>query len=288
MSSSVKAATILTSPADMHAWRREHRATLGFVPTMGYLHEGHLALVRRSTAENELTAASIFVNPTQFGPNEDFETYPRDEAADLAMLEAGGVDVVYMPAVEAMYPETSQTVVAVGELTMRLEGASRPGHFEGVTTVVSKLFNAVDPDRAYFGRKDAQQLRVIQRMVTDLDMSVQIVPCDTIREPDGLALSSRNAYLTEADRAAAPVVHRALTAASDRFVAGMPDAPALRDLIRTTIEGESLADIEYVSIAHSDTLHEIEGSIEVPALISLAVCFGATRLIDNVELEFAG
>ncbi len=268
----------------MHRWRREHAATLGLVPTMGYLHEGHLALVRRSSEENDLTAASIFVNPTQFGPNEDFERYPRDEARDLSMLADLGVDVVYVPTVAAMYPATSQTRVAVDELTTKLEGASRPGHFEGVTTVVSKLFNAAGPDRAYFGRKDAQQLRVIQRMADDLDMPVEIVPCDTVRESDGLALSSRNAYLAPEHRAAAPVIHRALTLAKERFMAGERDAPTLRTLVQATIAAEPLAEIEYVSLARSEDLVECEGTIAAPVLISLAVRFGATRLIDNIEL----
>jgi pantoate--beta-alanine ligase len=268
----------------MQRWRREHPGEVGLVPTMGYLHEGHLALVRRSTAENARTVVSIFVNPTQFGPGEDFERYPRDEARDLQLLREAGVDAVYLPSVAAIYPPGYQTYVTVEQLTQRLEGAARPGHFRGVATVVLKLFNAVGPTRAYFGRKDAQQLRVIRQMVRDLDLPVEVVPCDIVREPDGLAMSSRNVYLAPAQRAAAPVVKRSLDAAAAAWAAGERDAETLRRLVRETIAREPLAVLEYVSLADDETLEELEGPVTRPALLSLVVRFGPTRLLDNVEL----
>ncbi|MCX7617810.1 MAG: pantoate--beta-alanine ligase [Tepidiforma sp.] len=276
---------ILTSPAAMQRWRRAHPGDLGFVPTMGYLHDGHLALVRRSRAENPLTVVSIFVNPTQFGPGEDFERYPRDEVRDLALLREAGVDAVYLPSAAEMYPPGYQTYVTVERVTQRLEGAARPGHFRGVATVVLKLFNAVSPTRAYFGRKDAQQLRVIRRMVRDLDLPVEIVPCEIVREPDGLAMSSRNVYLSPAQRAAAPVVKRALDAAAAAWAAGERDAEALRRIVRGVIAAEPLAALEYVSLADDETLDELEGRVERPALLSLVVRFGSTRLLDNLELS---
>jgi pantoate--beta-alanine ligase len=275
---------ILTTPAAMQRWRRQHPGDLGFVPTMGYLHEGHLALVRRARAENALTVVSIFVNPTQFGPGEDFERYPRDEVRDLALLRDAGVDAVYLPSAADMYPPGYQTYVTVEELTRRLEGAARPGHFRGVATVVLKLFNAVSPTRAYFGRKDAQQLRVIRRMVRDLDLPIEIVPCDIVREPDGLAMSSRNVYLSPAQRAAAPIVRQALDAAAAAWAAGERDAGALRQVVRETIASEPLAELEYVSLADDETLDELEGQVDRPALLSLVVRFGPTRLLDNIEL----
>ena len=255
------------------------------MPTMGYLHEGHLSLVRRCRDENDATVVSIFVNPTQFGPNEDLERYPRDEERDMAFLRELEVDAVYMPSSGAMYPPGFETYVEPGATAEPLEGASRPGHFRGVLTVVLKLFNAVTPDRAYFGRKDAQQLRVIRRMVADLDLGVEVVPCPIVREPDGLAMSSRNVYLSPEERAAAVVLSKALQECVDAFTAGQRDAGRLRDLIRGRIEGEPLARIDYVSIADDVSLKELDGQIESRALASLAVRFGSTRLIDNVELE---
>lgn len=251
---------------------------------MGYLHEGHLALVHRARAENDAVAVSIFVNPAQFGPNEDFERYPRDEARDLALLRDARVDAVYMPSVEVMYPEGFQTYVTVEEVTARLEGAARPGHFRGVTTVVAKLFNTVSPDRAYFGRKDAQQLRVIRRMAKDLDMPVEIVACDIVRESDGLAMSSRNVYLSKEQRKAAPVIFQALRRAHALYNEGERDADALREAVERLILLEPLATIEYVSLADSETLEELHGPVQRPALLSVAVRFGTTRLIDNIEL----
>lgn len=279
---------ILGTPAGMRAWRAAHPGSLGLTPTMGYLHEGHLALVRRSLAENEVSAASIFVNPAQFGPDEDLERYPRDEERDLRLLRDLGVDVVYLPTVEAMYPEGYQTYVAVEGLSQGLEGASRPVHFRGVATVVTKLLNVVRPDRAYFGKKDAQQLRVIQRLARDLDLPVEIVACETVREEDGLALSSRNAYLSPEQRAAGVVLSRALRQAAARFEGGERSAEALRAGVRQVVGREALAELDYVSVAHSETLVEVEGEVAGEALLSLAVNFGAVRLIDNVTLGEGG
>lgn len=275
---------VLTEPRAMRAWRRTRGGSVGFVPTMGYLHAGHISLVEAARQQNETTVVSIFVNPTQFGPNEDFTRYPRDEVRDLALLKEAGVDAVYLPSVGDMYSEGHQTSVVVGAITHRLEGAARPRHFDGVATVVTKLFNAVEADRAYFGRKDAQQLRVIQRMVRDLDMAVEIVPCDIVRESDGLAMSSRNVYLTPEQRAAAPVISRTLFEARDRFVAGLVDAEVLRTFVRSGISTSPLAEIEYVSVADNDSLEELDHPVTGRALLSVVVRFGRTRLLDNVEL----
>ena len=275
---------VLTTPAEMRAWRDGRPGTLGLTPTMGYLHEGHLALARRSLAENDRSAASIFVNPAQFGPGEDYERYPRDEERDLRLLRDLGVDAVYLPSAEAMYPEGYQTYVTVEGLSQGLEGGSRPAHFRGVATVVTKLLNAVRPDRAYFGKKDAQQLRVIRRLARDLDLPVAIVACDTVREEDGLAMSSRNAYLSPEQRAAAVVLSRALRRAEAQFADGVREAEALRAGVRAAVAGEPLGELDYVSVADSETLAEIEGEVRGVALLSLAVRFGPVRLIDNVTL----
>ncbi len=279
---------LLRTPAEMRAWREAHPGSLGLTPTMGYLHEGHLALVQRSLAENERSAASIFVNPAQFGPNEDFERYPRDEERDLRLLRELGVDAVYLPGVEAMYPAGYQTYVTVEGLSQGLEGGSRPVHFRGVATIVTKLLVAVRPDRAYFGKKDAQQLRVIRRLARDLDLPGEIVGCDTVREADGLAMSSRNAYLTPEQRAAAVVLSRALAEAEARFAEGVRSAEVLRLIVSGTVGSEPLAELDYVSVADSETLVEIEGDIEGVALLSLAARLGAVRLIDNVTLGEGG
>jgi pantoate--beta-alanine ligase len=276
---------VLRSPAEMRAWRVTANGQVGLVPTMGALHEGHLSLVRRCVAENDVATASLFVNPTQFAPGEDYERYPRDEGRDLAMFESAGVGAVYAPDARSVYPEGFQTAVQVRVVTQPLEGAARPGHFDGVTTVVAKLLNAVQPHRAYFGRKDAQQLRVIRRMVRDLDMAVEVVPCEIVREANGLAMSSRNMYLSAEERAAAPVIYRALSEARKRFEAGERDSGALRAAVRELLEREPLANVEYVSLADDGTLVEIEGEVAGPALLSAAVRFGRTRLIDNVELS---
>jgi len=266
---------------------RNARATLaepvGLVPTMGYLHEGHLSLVRRARAECSSVAVSIFVNPTQFSPTEDLSTYPRDMDRDLRMLEAEGVDLVWAPAPEAMYPTGFQTWVTVQKVTQPLEGKMRPGHFLGVATVVTKLFHGVQPQKAYFGQKDAQQAVVIQQLTRDLNFPIEIVVCPIVREPDGLAMSSRNAYLGSKERRAATVLSRALAAARASFESGQRDASSLRRVVTDTIADEPLAQLEYVSCADPHTLQELE-TVESRGLLSLAVQVGPTRLIDNTIL----
>ncbi len=253
---------------------------LGLVPTMGALHEGHMSLVRLARSNNATVVASIFVNPTQFGPSEDFATYPRDTDSDLALLEEAGVNLVFMPSVEEMYPEGSDTYVDPGRLGERLEGESRPGHFRGVATVVCKLLSIARPDRAYFGQKDAQQNLVIKRVNTDLALGAEIVVGPTVREPDGLALSSRNAYLGTEERRAATVLYRALCAAADL---GTSDASKVRTMMRELIESEPLAQVDYVNVADASTLEDLD-VVRVPALASVAVHVGRTRLIDNILL----
>ncbi len=257
---------------------------LGLVPTMGYLHAGHLSLVERARKECASVAVSIFVNPTQFGPNEDLAAYPRDVDRDLSLLEQAGTDLVWLPTPEIMYPPGFQTWVEVEHLTRPLEGAMRPGHFRGVATVVAKLFNAVQPQKAYFGQKDAQQAAVIRRMALDLNFPLQVVVCPIVREPDGLAMSSRNTYLDERQRQAAPVLHRALLAAQAAFQAGERQADKLRQVMLETLQSEPLARPQYVSCADPETLQEIEGQAPPGALLSMAVYIGKTRLIDNAFL----
>jgi pantoate--beta-alanine ligase len=273
----------LRTIAEVRAVQRSLTGDVGLVPTMGALHEGHLTLVRSARADNDHVFVSIFVNPTQFGPNEDFAAYPRDIDRDLSLLEAEGVDYVFLPSVEEMYPRDAETYVDVGPISDRLEGAFRPGHFRGVATVVLKLFTIVKPARAYFGRKDAQQLVVIRRMVRDLNVDVEIVPVDTVREPDGLAMSSRNAYLNPTERKAALCLHEALSLAREMWTRGARDAEAFRKRLRELIEDEELARIDYVSVADPETLEELD-RIHGPALVSLAVRIGRTRLIDNITL----
>jgi pantoate--beta-alanine ligase len=270
--------------------RAELRAALavaprpvGLVPTMGALHEGHASLIWRARAENDTVLVSIFVNPRQFNESADFEKYPRDEAADLRICAAAGADLVFIPQVEEIYPPGFQTTVRVGALTEPLEGASRPGHFEGVTTIVAILLGLTGADRAYFGQKDAQQLLVVRRMAGDLGIATEIVSCPTVREPDGLAMSSRNVRLTPEQRAAVPVLHVALEAARARYEAGERDGEALRAAMRSVLDGEPLASPEYVSCADPATLQEL-ARVEGAALLSLAVRFGAVRLIDNEQL----
>ncbi|MDO8670325.1 MAG: pantoate--beta-alanine ligase [Dehalococcoidia bacterium] len=275
---------VVDTVAVMKKVRRDASGTVGFVPTMGYLHEGHLSLARRARPENDLVVASIFVNPTQFGPNEDFSRYPRDPERDLAMLSSEAVDLVFMPSVEELYPDGFNTSVEVGGITGRLEGAIRPGHFKGVATIVNKLFNIVQPTRAYFGQKDAQQAIVIGKMVTDLDLNVEVVVMPTVREQDGLAMSSRNVYLNGEERRAALVLHRSLKLASEMRQAGEQSAGKLRLAMTALIESEPLARIDYVSVADVRTLEELD-TIAGPTLLSLAVRIGKTRLIDNTILE---
>ncbi|HZQ38246.1 MAG TPA: pantoate--beta-alanine ligase [Dehalococcoidia bacterium] len=265
-------------------WRHEAGGSVGLVPTMGFLHAGHMSLVERARAENDRVAVSIFVNPAQFGPREDLSTYPRDMERDLTMLREAGVDLVFTPDAAAIYPPGFDTWVEPGAIATRLEGASRPGHFRGVCTVVLKLFTIVQPERAYFGQKDAQQLRVIQRMVADLNLPVAIVPLPIVREPDGLAMSSRNSYLSPAERQAALVLARGMRAAEACWRAGERDGGLLRKAALDIIEQEPLAQVDYVSLADGGTLEELAQAMP-GALLSLAVRIGKTRLIDNVVLE---
>lgn len=252
----------------------------GFVPTMGYLHEGHLSLVRMARAANARVAASIYVNPTQFAPDEDLSTYPRDMERDLALLEAEGVDLVFTPNDAIMYPDGFQTSVTVHEITRKLEGTSRPTHFQGVTTIVSKLFNIVQPARAYFGQKDAQQTVVVRRMVRDLDFNVEIVIGPIVREADGLAMSSRNIRLSAKQRQAAPILYQTLQAAEQAWRSGERSGVKLRALMQGMIAAQPLARLDYASVADPDSLVELE-RIENGALFSLAVFFDPVRLIDN-------
>ncbi len=274
---------ILTTIAEARAACRGAAGSLGLVPTMGALHDGHLALVKQARAANDRVCVSIFVNPTQFTPDEDLSTYPRNTEHDLDLLTSEGVDFVFMPAAEEIYPEGFATAVHLGPMTERLEGEARPGHFLGVATVVLKLFNITQPACAYFGRKDAQQLVLIGKMVRDLDLDIEIVAVETVREPDGLAMSSRNAYLSATERAAAPVLWNALTLVREMWNRGARDADAFRTRVRELIESEELARLDYVSVADPATLQEIE-RIQGPTLVSLAVRIGRSRLIDNVTL----
>jgi pantoate--beta-alanine ligase len=263
---------------------RPRLGQLGLVPTMGYLHAGHLHLVRQAKADCDTVAVSIFVNPTQFGPREDLSRYPRDLERDLRLLREENVDLVFAPSVAEIYPSGFSTFVDVRDVTEVLEGAARPGHFQGVATVVCKLFNIAQPARAYFGQKDAQQTVVVRTMVRDLNMPTEVVVVPTIREPDGLAMSSRNVYLSAEQRRAAPVVYRALRAAGERYAAGDRDAEALRRAMRAVLATEPLASPEYVSVADGVTLRELDQVGAAGALCSLAVRFGTTRLIDNMLL----
>ena len=272
------------SLGDLRSARLSFPGRVGLVPTMGYLHEGHLSLVRRARAECDQLVVSIFVNPTQFGPKEDLSKYPRDLDRDLSLLEPLGVDLVWMPTSEIMYPPGYQTWVEVEAITRPLEGAMRPGHFRGVTTVVAKLFNAVLPQRAYFGQKDAQQAAVIRQMTRDLNFPIEIVVCPIVREPDGLAMSSRNVYLDPEQRQAATVLYRSLCAAKEVYERGERDAEKIREKMKEVLAGEPLADVQYVSCADSDTLEELE-TVTDKALLSMAVYMGKTRLIDNFVLE---
>lgn len=273
----------VSSLSDLRAARLSLDGTVGLVPTMGYLHEGHLSLVSRAKAENKHVIVTIFVNPTQFGANEDLSKYPRDLERDLSLLRPLGVDVVWTPSAEIMYPPGYQTWIEVDALTKGLEGAMRPGHFRGVATVVAKLFNATQPHNAYFGQKDAQQAAVIRRMAVDLNFPLEVIICPTTREADGLAMSSRNKYLSEAERKAATVLFRALSAAKEAYERGERSGEALRGRMKEVIAGEPLAQMQYVSCADYDSLEELD-VVQGKALLSMAVYFGKTRLIDNFVL----
>jgi pantoate--beta-alanine ligase len=268
----------------MKAARSNSPGSVGFVPTMGYLHEGHLALVKQARVENSVVVVSIFVNPTQFGPAEDFKAYPRNTERDLALLQKENTDIVFMPSAEEMYPEKFSSWVVVEKVTDRLEGSCRPGHFKGVATVVAKLFNIVEPTRAYFGQKDAQQALVIKKMAADLNMNLEVVVSPTVREKDGLAMSSRNIYLNPQERKTATILFKALTLAQKLREKGEIDAEILRQQMTALISREPLAKIEYISIANTDTLEELS-TINGQVLASMAVRIGQTRLIDNIILK---
>lgn len=267
--------------------RQGGHTPIGFVPTMGYLHEGHASLLRRAGEMSNTVVMSIFVNPLQFGPNEDYDSYPRDEERDLELAEREGVDIVFIPSVEEMYPQPTRTTVSVSELTTRLCGASRPGHFNGVTTVVNKLFNIVQPDYAFFGLKDAQQVAVLRRMVSDLNMNVEIVPCPIVREGDGLALSSRNVFLSPEERSQALVLSRSLREAREAIEEGKVRTIAeVRDLLTSVISSSPLAVIDYAEILTFPNLEGLRNEVVLTdvdgeMIIALAVKFGRTRLIDN-------
>ena len=263
-----------------HLRRQGRLLTWGLVPTMGFLHDGHLSLVRRARAENERLAVSIYVNPTQFAPHEDLNSYPRDLERDLRLLEAEGVDLVFAPDNDEMYPLDFQTYITVKNVSRPLEGSSRPTHFQGVTTIVAKLFNIIQPTRAYFGQKDAQQTIVLNQMVRDLNYDLEMVIVPTFREADGLAQSSRNKYLSMEQREAANVLYRALSAAEAAAKNGERSGQALEQVMRTIIAGEPLATIDYVSVADPMTLEEVD-LVTGRALLTMAVYFGKTRLIDN-------
>ena len=269
---------------EIRALRQQLKGTVGFVPTMGYLHKGHLALVKSAKVENSAVIVSIYVNPAQFGPREDFGAYPRDLKRDLELLQGEGVDIVFVPSDDEMYPPEFRSWVDVEKVTERLEGASRPGHFRGVATVVAKLFNIVQPSRAYFGQKDVQQVTVIKRMAADLNMGIEIVVVPTVRESDGLAMSSRNIYLSPKERQAATILFKALILARQSGQSGEKDAEKIRRQMTALIQKEPLAQIDYVSIADAGTLEELS-LLDRPAVASLAVRIGKTRLIDNMLLE---
>lgn len=271
----------LETVAALREWRRDLGGSLGLVPTMGFLHEGHLSLVRRARAENDVLAVTVFVNPTQFGPREDFARYPRDLPRDLALLEREAVNLVFVPDPQEIYPEGFQTYVTVPELSERWEGASRPGHFRGVATVVAKLFALFRPERAYFGQKDYQQFQVVRRLARDLGFPLTVVPCPIVREPDGLAMSSRNSYLSPAERRAATVLFRALQAGEAAYRAGERSGHRLQAVVKEVLAQEPLAKPDYVAVADPETLEELDEVGARGAVFCLAVWIGATRLIDN-------
>lgn len=273
----------------MNKWARTrliNRVSIGFIPTMGYLHEGHLSLVKRARMENNTVVTSVFVNPTQFGRNEDLSVYPRDPKGDSAKLEAAGVDVLFMPEADDLYVADHETYVDMDRLPLPLCGKSRPSHFRGVATIVLKLFNIVQPDRAYFGNKDYQQLQVIKKMVRDLNVNTEIIGCPIVREDDGLAMSSRNSYLSTKERKQAICLHEALMIAQRLFAAGESDSGVYIQAMKDRIMAETDVVVDYVSIVHPETLQEL-AALKGPALAALAVKIGKTRLIDNILLTEA-
>jgi len=274
---------VVEKAAELERLRLELPGPVGLVPTMGCLHKGHLSLVRQARGDNASLVVSIFINPTQFAPGEDYASYPRDEARDLALLEKEGVDIIFLPSAAEMYPPGFDSYVEVAGLSRRLEGASRPGHFRGVATVVARLFDLVRPDKAYFGQKDAQQAIIISKIAADLHPGVEVITLPTVREGDGLAMSSRNSYLNPEERRAASVLYRTLNHARELWQEGERNAPKLRREMTAVLHKEPLADIDYVSVADPTTLEEME-TASSPALVSLALRIGATRLIDNITL----
>ena len=276
---------VASTVAEMRSARKELPEPVALVPTMGYLHEGHLSLVRCAAAENASIVVSIFVNPAQFGPGEDLDAYPRDLRRDLKLLAGKGVDVVFAPEAPEVYPPGGSTEVDPGALGERLEGAARPGHFRGVATVVTKLFNIVQPHRAYFGQKDAQQVAVVRRLARDLMLPVEIRAHPTVREADGLALSSRNVYLTPDERRAAPALYAGLRRARELWQRGEASADRLREAVRSEVEPHPELRLDYVSVAHPETLVELVRVGDEGALLSLAARAGRARLLDNVLLQ---
>jgi pantoate--beta-alanine ligase len=276
----------LTTIPDLRSWTRSQRAAgrrIGFVPTMGYLHEGHLTLVDEARRRADVVIMSIFVNPLQFGPSEDLARYPRDLPRDRALASARGVDALFVPTLAAMYPPGSEVRVIPGAAAERWEGAARPGHFAGVLTVVAKLFHLVEPDMACFGRKDVQQLTLVRQMVRDLDWPVDIVPVPTVREPDGLALSSRNAYLAPADRGRASVLSRALSRAHQAWCEGETRAPAIEERMWQELRAEPQVAVEYIAIVEPETLAPV-ATVDPKTVVAIAARVGGTRLIDNIDL----
>ena len=285
MTSTTRATHVLRTRAELRAALADVPRPLGLVPTMGWLHTGHRSLMQRARADNATTIATIFVNPRQFNEAADYQRYPRNEARDLAVCGEEGIDLVFAPEVDEVYPPGFDTIVSVGAVARPLEGAARPGHFDGVATVVAILFSLIGADRAYFGQKDAQQVMVIRQMARDLAIPTEVIACPTVREPDGLALSSRNVHLSPEERAAAPALRRALLAARARWEAGERSADALRAAMAGVLAEEPRATPAYVSVADGRTLAELERVVDgAPALLSLAVRFGPTRLIDNEPL----
>lgn len=264
---------------------RSEKKTIGFVPTMGALHEGHLSLVKRSKNENDITIVSIFVNPTQFGLKEDFQQYPRDLEGDIKKLSSISADIVFAPENYEMYPEGFSTIINVGSIGDILCGASRPGHFNGVVTVVAKLFNVVIPDKAYFGQKDFQQAVVIKKLIKELNFDIDIVVCPTIREKDGLAMSSRNCYLNQSERNSATILYKALKHAEALIIKGVKDSSYIKKEMEDMVKSEPLAKVEYIEIVEPQSLKIIK-TIELPIVICLAVRIGSTRLIDNLPVNF--
>lgn len=275
---------VIKTIGQLRRYRGGLTGSVGLVPTLGFLHQGHLSLVNKSVTDNDYTIVSVFVNPTQFGPDEDFESYPRDTGRDLALLEAAQADAVFLPDAAEVYPPSADTTVVPGQIAERLEGASRPGHFRGVATVVLKLLNLAQPHNAYFGQKDAQQLAVIRKIAADLNVPVRIVAMPTVREADGLAMSSRNSYLSPTERQAATVLYRSLKMAEEFISRGQTDADIIKNRMAAMIEAEPLAEIDYISIAEAGSLRETV-DIKQPFLVSLAVKIGRTRLIDNFISE---